>query len=46
MVRLFDNVLALCTSFEDGIAKLKQVIKCSFERGVVLKLRHGEGFSK
>jgi len=37
MVRLFNNVLVLCTSFEDGITKLKQIIKRCYERGVVLK---------
>jgi len=37
MVRLFDNVLVLCNSFEDGISKLKKVIQRCSERGVVLK---------
>jgi len=37
MVRLFDNVLVLCRSFDDGIAKLRKVIRRCKERGVVLK---------
>jgi len=37
MVRLFDNVLVLCNSPEDGIDKLKKVIRRCIDRGVVLK---------
>ena len=37
MVRLFDNVLVLCESFEDGMKKLRKVIQRCSERGVVLK---------
>jgi hypothetical protein len=37
MVRLFDNVLVLCSSTEDEIEKLRKVLMNCKERGVVLK---------
>ena len=37
LITLFDNLLVLCDSIEDGITKLERVIDRCLERGVVLK---------
>lgn len=36
-ITLFDNILVLCNSYEDGIVKLKSIIQRCYERNVVLK---------
>ena len=37
VITLFDNLLVLCDSLEDGIGKLEKLLQRCDERGVVLK---------